>query len=159
VDFVMCGVTNEDPILTLVRSLGRVRILPVQPNYRLFFEFMSRSQNWDIGLAPLQTGTFEDCKSDIKLTEYSLFNTAFIASAVPAYRHVTGLNFGKSCLNNYDLWRDAIIELASSSDQRKSYVEKAREFTLSHRLLDAGTYRWIDCIEKLMDTHSFSGVD
>ena len=55
-------------------------------------------------------------------------------------------------------WRDAIVEIGSSIEQRNFYKQASRSYAMSHRLLETGVGRWVDAIEKVMGTQVLFSV-
>ena len=65
---------------------NRVAPPPAAASYPGFVDWITRQPGWDIGLAPLAPGRFNDAKSAIKALDYAALGLVTVASDAPAYR-------------------------------------------------------------------------
>lgn len=85
--------------------------------------------NADVGIAPLVSNTFNDCKSNLKLLEYGALGMATVASNVGPYRNSRGALVAE---NDTDGWLRELRRLEADAAWRKnvaasrSYAEKFR---------------------------------
>jgi glycosyltransferase involved in cell wall biosynthesis len=109
-DIDLMGYTFENKILKCVdiddykEYIGATEALPVADSfsYGAYYELI------DVSLSPLGGGTFNLCKSNLKVTEAGFTKTAIIASNVTPYKE--SIIHGKTgilCSNKYE-WRHAI---------------------------------------------------
>ena len=86
----------------------------VGASYPAFVAWFSRLSGFDLGVAPLLSSAFNDCKSPIKVLDYAAIGLPTLASAVPAY--TDSLRTGLDCLhaeNDIAAWTRALGEVAS----------------------------------------------
>lgn len=100
--------------------------------------------SFDIGLAPLQRGPWEDCKSDLKALEYAMAGAAPVLSWVPAYDgwHHRGAQLKFSV----DDFVYAVRSLIRNQDVRRRNASRARHYVLRERGPELLAERW----EKLL---------
>lgn len=106
-----------------VHGLANVTCIPGVRGYERYAE-IAVSRRWDIGLAPVGSSLFENCKTTLKYLEYSAMGVAGIYSNSPLYgatvRHdETGLLVA----NTPAAWLDAIERLADDATFRKRIVK------------------------------------
>jgi GT2 family glycosyltransferase len=65
---------------------NRVAPPPQAASYPGFVDWITRQPGWDIGLAPLAPGRFNDVKSAVKALDYAALGLVTVASDAPAYR-------------------------------------------------------------------------
>lgn len=133
----LCGVTSDPRFFSLLSDIADVRVIDVQPNYPQFFRMFRDRIRWDIGLAPLARGSFEDSKSDIKYLEYAAFGYAGVYSRCPPYERVEDGATGLVCENRADDWTQAILTLANGPALRQSIVERSRKDVIENRSTSA----------------------
>lgn len=110
--------------------------------YPRFLPWVTRSTDWDIGLAPLMRNAFNDNKSDIKILDYAACGSVTICSAVPAYQQSGPLAGGLLCGADMTSWEDALAEMLNDPALRHARQEKARTYLLEHRTLAAAGGYW-----------------
>src|SRR5690606_9915236 len=90
-------------------------------------EFLTRlpQLGWAVGLAPLVSMPFHDCKSAIKFLEYTAAGIPTIASPAPAYRIV---EHGRNAVlaSTTEDWARAILQLLDDPALSASLVRQAR---------------------------------
>ena len=86
----------------------------VGASYPAFVAWFSLLSGFDLGVAPLLSSEFNDCKSPIKVLDYAAIGLPTLASSVPAY--TDSLRTGLDCLhaeNDVAVWSRVLSELAS----------------------------------------------
>ncbi len=126
-------------------------VLPPIPNYPDFFRFMRDKARWDIGLAPLERGRFQDAKSDIKYLEFSAFGCAGIYSNAPAYDAVRDGETGLVRDNLPSEWAEAIVRLVKDRELRAALVERARETVRCERTIATAAERLSGILTQTLD--------
>ncbi|MGR4875227.1 glycosyltransferase [Pseudoxanthomonas sp. LARHCG66] len=117
--------------------------LHVGASYPAFVHWFSGLSGFDLGLAPLMAGRFNDCKSSIKVLDYAALGLPAIASDVEAYRD-TALVEGKSVLrveNSPLAWADRINSLMNHPEALASVREGSRVLVGAERFEDAVALR------------------
>ncbi len=151
VRFELCGISVDQRIVEIFGSAGRVTVLPPIPNYPDFFRFMRDKARWDIGLAPLERGRFQDAKSDIKYLEFSAFGCAGIYSNAPAYDAVRDGETGLVRDNLPSEWAEAIVRLVKDRELRAALVERARETVRCERTIATAAERLSGILTQTLD--------
>jgi|GEM_PF-968619 len=112
------------------RTPAWLRTLEMPPHvgasYPAFVAWFRGLAGFDLGVAPLLSSPFNDCKSPIKVLDYAAIGLPTLASAVPAY--MDSLQGGRDCLharNEPEAWiaalerviadRGALAQVASAA--------------------------------------------
>jgi glycosyltransferase involved in cell wall biosynthesis len=85
----------------------------VGASYPAFVHWFKQLDGFDLGVAPLLSSTFNDCKSCIKVLDYAAIGLPTLASNVPAYAQA--LTDGINCHlveNDAEAWVSAIRSLS-----------------------------------------------
>lgn len=130
---VSAGEVSNQPWL---RTLNPPRY--VGASYPAFVHWFSRLNGFDLGLAPLLSGRFNDCKSCIKVLDYAALGIPSLASDVAPYRE--GLKDETNVFlvkNTPEAWADRISALMSASDLLFQTGRKARELVSMEAFLQA----------------------
>lgn len=89
----------------------------VGASYPAFVAWFRGLAGFDLGVAPLLSTPFNDCKSPIKVLDYAAIGLPTLASAVPAY--MDSLQGGRDCLharNEPEAWIDSIERLVADRE-------------------------------------------
>lgn len=146
------GITNH-PMLTSLFPKDVLHILrPPSYTYPDFLSWMTSSLRWDISIAPLMSGRFNDCKSDIKLLDYGAASIAGVYSHVPSYANsvqhgVTGLLVD----NTSEAWEDALEQQIADPDLRHSLGSGAHNYLISERTLATAGFKWCQTLLEFVD--------
>lgn len=84
-------------------------------SYPGFVHWLQQQQGFDLGVAPLLSNRFNDCKSPIKVLDYAALGLPTLASSMPAYTH--SLRTGIDCFhadNRVSDWVDQLLKLAAN---------------------------------------------
>jgi hypothetical protein len=107
---------------------------------------MSQGGRWSVGLAPLADEYFNECKSDVKLLEYSALGLPAVASQWGPYSG--GAEFAVLCDDSPETWADAVASLMTPGDNplRAARLASQRN-ALAGRILTAQSVTdWVDAI-------------
>jgi hypothetical protein len=99
----------------------------VGASYPAFAAWFRGLSGFDLGIAPLQSSAFNDCKSPIKVLDYAAIGLPTLASAVPAYQDA--LRSGVDCLhaaNDPEAWAHAVAALAADRSPLAAVATAAR---------------------------------
>lgn len=89
--------------------------------------------NFDIGLAPIIKGKFNNCKSAIKFMEYALFETPTVASEYGPYaRAIKHGDTGYLAKNGKD-WIKYLKRLLKDREHRQDMGKRAKEWVVENR--------------------------
>ncbi|GAA4854025.1 hypothetical protein [Luteimonas vadosa] len=83
-------------------------------SYPGFAHWLQQQGDFDLGVAPLLSNRFNDCKSSIKVLDYAAIGLPTLASRVLPYTH--SLRTGVDCFhaeNTARAWVDELLKLAS----------------------------------------------
>lgn len=108
-----------------VRQNEHVRYIPYFQDYAAYREYVENG-HFQIGLAPVRTSRFYQCKYYNKFIEYTSIGAVGIYTDCPLYRQVVinGEN-GVLCENTPEKWAAAIIRLVEAQELRQSCYEQA----------------------------------
>jgi glycosyltransferase involved in cell wall biosynthesis len=103
------------------------RLTPPSSDYLALAEWLRTQPSWDIGLAPLVANSFNECKSQIKLLDYTALGLAVIASDETPYRGEIAQAGGVLLVQNrHEAWVAGIVSLIESSTRRSQMCSAAR---------------------------------
>jgi hypothetical protein len=105
------GVRTSESEYPWLRSL-RLEPQLMSGSYPAFVHSFRGLTGFHLGIAPLLSSRFNDCKSPIKVLDYAAIGLPTLASEVPAYTHT--LVSGVNCLhvkNIVDAWEGSLQEI------------------------------------------------
>jgi GT2 family glycosyltransferase/glycosyltransferase involved in cell wall biosynthesis/predicted Zn-dependent protease len=104
-----------------------------------------------IALAPLVDTRFNRCKSNIKWLEYSACGCAGIFSDLPPYNSCiqNGLT-GLLVENTTESWVNAIEQLISDPELRRSIAENAKQQVMANHTLLSGAHKYMEAYSSLI---------
>lgn len=141
-ELTMIGVRAHDGAATRwLKSLNPPSY--VGASYPAFVHWFSGLSGFDLGLAPLVAGRFNDCKSSIKVLDYAALGLPALASDVEAYRDVA-LVEGESAFrveNSPQAWADRIHALMNQPDALTVVRDGSRRLVGTERFEDAVVLR------------------
>ena len=100
-------------------------LVNIDPKQKLFYPFVPREEwpnviaNFDIGIAPL-CGKYDECRSWIKIAEYMLQKTPWIASDNKAYEEYR--SYGTIVRNTKKHWREALMNFVDTLDEKRNFA-------------------------------------
>lgn len=119
-------------------------------SYPAFVGWFRTLQGFDLGVAPLLSSLFNDCKSHIKVLDYAAIGLPTLASRMPAYLHL--LTTGIDCLhadNDASSWANALAGISVDRSRLTSVAEAARRLVTPEVFAGAVHLR-LDRIRKTM---------
>lgn len=137
-ELAIIGITNQDGPDPWYRSI------PVHwrasRSYLHFVAWLRSIAAWDIGLAPLTAGPFNESKSAIKVYEYAALGLPVVASSVPPYDAVVQENeTGLLAENTIEGWFTALAKMCESPERLKRLAASAKSRTSSYTLASNAT--------------------
>ena len=102
------------------------------PSDIFFFPFSLKNQDFTIGIAPLTTSDFNDCKSDLKWLEMSACKFPSIVSKCEAYKYVKNGITGLSVSSEKE-WEEALEYLVSNETKRLEIAKNAHDYVTEKR--------------------------
>ena len=118
--------------LTLPKALqqmpDRVQRLPLMD----FSAFLYSLRQADIAIAPLESGLFADCKSEIKWLEAAAMGVPTVVSDTARYRDMIQSGENGFIATNSDQWFTALERLITDVDLRQTMQQNAMSFALTH---------------------------
>jgi glycosyltransferase involved in cell wall biosynthesis len=94
------------------------------------------SRGWNIALAPVINNGFGNCKSDIKIKEYSAAGIPIVASRVVPYKEASKLGADIVFADTYEEWYSAIKDLVKKPKLRDEIVSHNREWMSKNWIQD-----------------------
>jgi len=114
-------------------------------DYKLFLSKLA-GLGWWIGIAPLESNTFNHCKADTKWVEYSFAGIPVVASNLPVYHRACADGSGILAGNDTE-WFNALATLIRNAEYRRNLVDAAQQKLIhlySHRALEKQLINVID---------------
>jgi glycosyltransferase involved in cell wall biosynthesis len=143
---------NKDLRLHIVGSdfrptFGHVntRITQWEPEPANFYQHL----DFDIGLAPIINGAFNESKSHLKALEYGALGIPVIASDFGPYREYVIDGVTGFLVSTPKQWREKIRLLAADADLRESMGAKAREQAAQHTI-EHNWHKWADAYQEVL---------
>jgi glycosyltransferase involved in cell wall biosynthesis len=133
VEFNMIGATFSDS-----RGLSAVLRLPpseVAGRYVRFVDWLRRSADWHVGIAPLVASEFNASKSPLKFLDYGALGLAGIYSDGPPFEGVVEPGVTGLLAADGPAWTDALIRLIDHEDFRYGIASAARAEVRKHHTL------------------------
>jgi len=100
-----------------------------------------RGVDFHVGFAPLRPSTFNDSKSDLKLTELAALGIPAIVSNTGPYKRAFEAGAPCRAVDDPREFESALIELVQSPDQRAELGKLARDWA-STRTIDKHVHEW-----------------
>lgn len=114
-----------------------------------WYDFYS-TLKFDIGIAPLESTPFTECKSNIKWQEYSLMGIPTIATKTPPYSDVIQhASTGYMVENTMDDWYKAFKLMIENETLRRKIGEKAKQDVIDNWSLEKNWHKIKDGLEQL----------
>lgn len=134
-----------------IRHNRRVRYIPFFHEYNEYRKYVENG-GFQIGLAPVRTSHFYQCKYYNKFVEYTSIGAVGIYTDCPLYRQIVtcGEN-GVLCENTPEKWADAVIQLAKKQNLRYSCYEQATTLLKSEFRADIVARQIVDQLPELVD--------
>ena len=105
-----------------------------------------RQLDLDIGLCPLFSSRFNDCKSAIKFYEYAMVGTAPLCSDALPYH---------DCLNrtamDANLWKANLQVMISDADYRNKIAEESRNYVMENHTIEKNVTLWEETFQELLE--------
>ena len=122
----------------------------VGSSYPAFVHWLQQQHGFDLGVAPLLSDTFNDCKSSIKVMDYAALGLPALASRMPAYTE--GLRSGIDCFhadNEVSAWVDALVAISRDRSRLMQVVAAALVSVAPGGFANAAQLR-LGCIRRLI---------
>ncbi len=101
--------------------------IAIGASYPAFVHWLQQQHGFDLGVAPLISSVFNDCKSSIKVMDYAAVGLPALASRMPAYTQ--SLKTDVDCFhadNEVPAWVDALRTISSDRSRLKRVAAAAR---------------------------------
>lgn len=126
-----------------------VREIEQYVSYARYYKKLA-SLRIDIGLAPLATGAFSECKSDLKWIDYSLTGACAVVSDVGSYTWLGNKDMASVVPNDTESWYQAIAKLIEDPSLRQRHHAASAEYVRSQRQLEHTVHGYYDQIRQLL---------
>lgn len=90
------------------------------------------TKGWDIALAPVINNSFGNCKSDLKIKEYSAMGIPMVASPVVPYRDAVDNGATVTFAETFEEWYNAIKGLIESSEKRSEIARANKDWVAQY---------------------------
>lgn len=122
---------------------------PFRDDYAQFFREFTR-YGYAIGLAPMQTDRFHQCKTDTKYRDYAAAGAAGIYTDCPLYRAgVTHLETGLLVSGEPGSWADAIAQLVENPPLVEYIRRNARQFVQQRNNMQTVSQMWLSDLQAM----------
>lgn len=109
------------------------------------------AQNLDVGMAPLEPGTFNSSKSRLKLLEYAAVSIPYVASPREEYRRFHKESGGVGVLaDTPKQWVAGIRDLMTAETRRKELGQQARAYAAT-QTVEQHAWRWLEAWQRALD--------
>jgi len=110
------------------------------------------SHGWDIALAPVINESFGNCKSDLKLKEYSAIGFPIVASDVVPYREAMEDGCDVLLAKNFDEWYNNIKELVENPERREK-MRKHNKLWITNKWIGENIKLYADVYHQIIEKH------
>lgn len=86
------------------------------------------TRGWDIALAPVISNSFGNCKSNLKLMEYSALGIPVVASPIIPYKEASSEGANVIFAETFEEWYNAIKDLIENPDKRSIIARENKEW-------------------------------
>lgn len=120
-------------------------------SYPGFVHWLQHQDGFDIGVAPLLSNRFNDCKSPIKVLDYAALGLPTLASSIPAYMH--SLRTGIDCFhadNRVSDWVGELLKLAADRPALARVAQTAAQLVIPECFASGARFR----LERIHDVVS-----
>ena len=129
-----------------------IKKIPYYPmSMKIFYDWLGKNADWDIGIIPLVTNDFNKCKSELKYIEFSALGVPVVASDMNVYNEAIEDGVTGFLANNEDEWVDKLSLLIDDPTLRNGIVNNAQEDILKNYSLRSRVSQWDGIFKKLKD--------
>ena len=151
VRFIFFGQPPPPQLRPVADRVQYVAAISASPNesaeaFMLRYYHTLRSLQIDIGVAPLESQTFNRCKSAIKLLEYGLVGIPVVASRVGPYRDYLGPAY--MVLEDAE-WITRLSALVESAQLRGATADANAQYIAGHHTSKTAIAPWQRVIDRL----------
>ncbi len=126
-----------------LKSYPQVVYRQLDADYPHFFRDFTR-YGYSIGLAPMETDLFHQCKTDTKYRDYAAAGAVGIYTDCPLYRQgVTHMETGLLISGARGSWTEAITLLVEQPELVERIRQKARRFVQERNSMEAVSQMWL----------------
>lgn len=100
----------------------------------------------DVGLCPLRSSAWTDCKSDVKAMEYAMAGAASVVSRTPPYDGWVDSPRALTAETPKDFLR-AVKWCVQNQDGARELARNAHEYVLGHRTIEHEIPRWREAVQ------------
>lgn len=124
-----------------LRQHPQIVLVPFENSFTDYFKKFTRA-GYAIGLAPMPSERFYQCKTNIKYRDYAAAGAAGIYSAVPLYEN-TVIQGETGLLVSDNRWFDAIVSLLENPSQIEQIRQAARRDAASRYNMSTVAQLWL----------------
>lgn len=126
--------------------------IPYYPmSMKIFYDWLGKNSDWDIGIIPLVNNEFNKCKSELKYIEFSALGVPVVASDMDVYNGAIEDGVTGFLANNEDEWVDKLTLLIENPILRNGIVNNAHDDILENYNLKSRVSQWDEIFKKLKD--------
>jgi len=101
-------------------------------SYPRFVRWMMKNNRFDVGLAPLVSNKFNDCKSDLKILDYTAMGIVPVVSNVISYRD-TATNYNCAFVTEDHNWADTLRSINNDREGAMRVISNATNYLWNER--------------------------
>lgn len=129
-DLTLVGITSTPPQAEWLK----IRKPPQNAGgYPAFVRFVTRSLEFDVGIAPLVESKFNAAKSDVKFLDYSAMGLLSVVSNGPSYRNCIEEGLAAGCSTNTDSWYNTLSKIIEDRFAFAEMRERATRYVWEER--------------------------
>lgn len=93
-------------------------------------------KGWDIAIAPVINNSFGNCKSDLKIKEYSAIGLPIVASDIVPYKEAVDNGASVLLANSFESWYNMLVELIENKEKREEMGRKNKQWAKGNWIQD-----------------------
>ncbi|WP_176038744.1 glycosyltransferase [Brucella tritici] len=101
--------------------------------YPRFARWLMRNNNFDVGLCPLVSNNFNDCKSDLKILDYSALGIVSVVSDCVSYTDTARDNKCAFVVDGTTTWTDTLRTIQEDNSAALAVLDTAKDYLRSQR--------------------------
>ena len=119
--------------------------------YPRFARWLLRNNNFDVGVCPLVSNRFNDCKSDLKILDYAALGLVPVVSDCVPYTETATVNDCAIVVPSRTGWTDALSAIFKDRDRARNVALSATRYLWSERHVAESTREISDRLSQMLE--------
>ena len=115
-----------------------------------FYNWLSKTVDWDIGIVPLVSSNINECKSELKFIEFTALGVPVVASPLDAYLEAICDGEDGFIASSTDEWISKLELLINDSSLRESIVANAQKKIAEDYAIESRVTQWDNLFRDLL---------